>query len=416
MAKEAGKKKKRQGIVQRMMFGNDNKPDLTPERMQMSKWAMFKYLFFSRFGTMVLLNVLTALFALPAVAVMVLFYLNISVAGGYVPYSSNIGIGYPVVTDALMQGAITTFTYQMMEYLILVPCIAIFALGVSGNLYVMRKLIWDEPTRTAKDFFRGIKKCWLPSIVIGFVFGLTLWVVMFSFGYFDAYRLPTSLKALSITLSMILLVVMILFTSFFMTQTAAFNMRPMALIRNSILFVVGTNIMSIIFIGIALIPVYLMFIPGILMILVMIYVFIGFSFTTLVISLYCHFCYEKYLYDKIENKPSNVYSKRESDIAEQEKTTKKKSATPYKNPKKRRRSIDEGSSITPLTPTFRREDLERLQSEHEKVMQESDMTDELGELPDDETDLPDDGSDIAVVEAPEDTANGSTTDNDGKNN
>ncbi len=384
MAKTETEKKKRKGIVQRMMFGNDNKPDLTPERMQMSKWAMFKYLFFNRFGSMVLLNLLTLLFALPAIAVMVLFYLNSTIASGYIPYSSNIGIGYPIVTDANSQGAMTAFSFQMMEYLILVPCIAVFALGVSGNLYVMRKLIWDEPTRTAKDFFRGIKKCWLPSLFMGCAFGLTLWIVVFSLGYFDAYSLPTSLKAVSITLSMILLVFMAMFTAFFMTQNAAFKMRPIALIRNSALFVFGTNILGIFFIGLSLAPMYLMFIPGILMILVMIYVFIGFSFTTLVMSLFCHFCYEKYLYDKIENKPSNVYSKRESDLADAEKTAKKKSPTPYKNPKKRKRSIDEGSSITPLTPTFRREDLERLQSEHEKVIRESnldEMTDELGELP-----------------------------------
>lgn len=379
MAKsETTGKKKKKGIVQRMMFGDDTKPDLTPERMKMSKWAMFKYLFFHRFGTMVFLNLLTVLFALPAAAVFVLFYLNKAVSASFIPYSGNIGFGYPVITDAITQGVLTNFSYELMEYLILVPCIAVFALGVAGNLYVMRKLIWEEPTRTFKDFFRGIKKCWLPALVMGFAFGLTILLVQFSLGYFDAYHVSTGLKALSVTLSMILLVFMILFAAFFMTQTAAFKMRPMVLIRNSLLFVIGTNIQAILVIGLALAPVYLMFIPGITVILVMLYVFLGFSFSTLGISLYCHYCYEKFLYDKIENKPATVYAKRPSDFDDENSSApakKKQQPVAYKNPKKRKKSIDEGSSITPLTPTFRREDLERLEKEHQTVMRESEDED-----------------------------------------
>lgn len=392
-AKDAGdkSKKKKQGIVQRMMFGNENKPDLTPDKMNVSKWAQFKNLFFGRFGTMVALNLLTCLFALPAVAVMVLFYMNKTIGNGFIPYSSNFGIGYPVITDAARMGEIMTFTYNLYEFALLVPCIAVFALGVAGNLYVVRKLIWEEPTRTFKDFFRGIGKCWLPALSMGIVFGLTLLLFEFSLGYFDAYQLSRAVKILCIVLSSILLAFMILFTSFFMTQTAAFKMRPMVLIRNSLLFVVGTNIQAIVFIGIGIAPVFLMFIPGITMLLAMLYVFLGFSFSTLVISLFCHRCYEKFLYDKIERSTA-AYTKRGNDIAddgdsERPAQQKKRAPAQYKNPKKRKKSIDEGASITPLAPTFRREDLERLEKEHERVLAESE--DELGELDDDDTDLPD---------------------------
>ena len=372
-------KRKRKGIVHKMMFGNEDKPDLSPEQLNMSKWAMFKFIFFGRFGTTVLLNILTLLFALPAIAVILLFYLNISVAAGFTPYSSNIGIGYPVVADAAHMGALADFYYTITEFLILVPCIAFFALGVAGNLYVIRKLIWQEPTNTFKDFFRGIKKCWLGALIMGLVFGLTLLLVVFSIGYFDAYSLSTAYKAVMMTLSIILLVFMIIFASFFMTQLAAFKMKPMVLIRNSCLFVFGAFLQSVIFIGIGLLPVYLMFIPGITMMLVIIYFFIGFSFSTIVISLFCHYCYERFLYDKVTDRPAAVYSKRERDELSEPDKAKKKQPITYKNPKKRKKSIDEGTSITPLTPTFRREDLERLQREHDQIMRES----EEGETPPD---------------------------------
>ena len=375
-------KKKKKGIVQRMMFGDDSKPDLTPEKMNTSKWAQFKYLFFNRFGTMVALNLLTFLFALPAVAVLVLFYMNKTIANGFIPYSSNFGIGYPVVVGAEQLGAITSFSYTLYEFSFLVPCIAIFALGVAGNLYVMRNLIWEKPTRTFKDFFRGIGKNWLSALFIGIAFGLTLLLLEFSLGYFDAYGLSKSLKILCVVLSSILLAFMILFTSFFMTQSVAFKMRPIALIRNSMLFILGTNIQAIVFIGIGIAPAFLMFIPGITMLLAMLYVFLGFSFSTLVISLFCHSCYEKFLYDKIE-KSNADYSKRgesADDENQNRAAQKRRQPVPFKNPKKRKKSIDEGATITPLAPTFRREDLERLEKEHEQVLAESVEDDELGDI------------------------------------
>ena len=387
-------KKKKKGIVHKMMFGNEDKPDLAPEQLNMSKWAMFKFIFFSRFGTMVLLNILTLLFALPAIAVMLLFYLNSAVAAGFIPFSSNVGIGYPVITNAASLGLMSDFSYSIMEYLILVPCIAVFAIGVSGNLYVIRKLIWNEPTRTVKDFFRGIKKCWLSSFIMGFAFGLALLLVEFSIHYFDAFSQPVAYKAVTLTVAIILLVFMIIFTSFFMTQNAAFKMRPGVLIRNSMLFVFGAFIQSVIFIGIALLPVYLMFIPGITMILALVYVLIGFSFTTVVVSLFCHYCYEKFLYDKITDKPATVYSKRESDFETETEKAKKKQPVAYKNPKKRKKSIDEGTSITPLTPTFRREDLERLQREHEQIMREGEEDDAPAE-PDEQPSDKQDGDESA---------------------
>ncbi len=401
MAKEKNKtteKKKKRGIVQRMMFGDDQKPDLTSEQMNMSSWETFKYLFFHRFGTMAALSLLSAIFAIPMILVLVLFTMNIRINNGFIPYSSNMGIGYPVVINAAQIGAETVLTYKTMECLILVPCIAVFALGISGNLYVIRKLIWEEPTSTVKDFFRGIKKCWLPSVIVGMVVGLTILLFIFTINFFNTYSFATGVKVLCIILASILLVFISIFSAFLLTQNAAFKMRPLVLIRNSLLFVVGTHIISIIFIGIAIAPTLLFLIPGGTVIIGIIYALIGISFSTLVISTYCHSCYRRFLYDKIDGKPASaVYQKRPTTAEEQraaaekssEGTQKKRQApVPYKNPKKRKKSIDEGTSITPLAPTFRREDLERLEKEHQDIMKESDLAedDELGEIDDD---LPD---------------------------
>ncbi len=71
-----------------------------------------------------------------------------------------------------------------------------------------------------------------------------------------------------------------------------------------------------------------------------------------------------------------MYKKRGNDIRDETSGAsvkhKKQAPVPYKNPKKRKKSIDEGSTLTPLAPTFRREDLERLEKEHEQILAESD--------------------------------------------
>lgn len=404
--KDGTTKKKRKNIVQLMMFGNEDKPDLKPEQINSSKWETFKYLFGHRFGTIVALNLLTCIFAIPAIVVIVMSYMNVAVSNGLIPYSANFGIGYPVVDNAEAIGVLSAFNYQVFECVLLIPCIAVFALGLSGNFYVMRKLIWEEPTSTVKDFFRGIKKCWLAALVMGLAFGFTILLFMFTLGYFDVYGLPVALKVVSIILASLLLVFMTVFTAFLLTQNAAFKMRPMVLIRNSMLFVFGTNIQSILFIGIAVAPAFLWLIPGITVIVAIAYMFLGISFTTLVSSLYCHYCYEKFLYDKID-KSSAVYSKRPNEIEdaraaeEASSQTKKKQPAPYKNPKKRKKSIDEGTSITPLSATFRREDLERLAKEHEEIMRESEESD--ADEPEPELDLVGDIDDADVGETTENT-------------
>ena len=384
--------KKKVGFVHRMMFGDENKPDVTPEQTNLSKWGMFKELFFHRFGTMVALNILVVLFAVPAVAVIVIVYMNNALSGAMIPYSSNLGFGYPVVTDAIAQGEMTEFMYRLFEFILLIPGIMILSLGLSGNMYVIRKLIWGEPTSTIKDFFRGIKKSWLGALVIGLVDGLTALLFAFSLGYFDVYGLPVTYKVISVILSSALAVFMSLFTAFFMTQNVAFKMKPGVLIRNSVLFIAGTNIQAIFFVAVAVAPAFLALIPGIIPFFSILYFFIAFSFTTLVISLFTHHCYEKFLYSKVDGAPT-VYSKRKTDIEElrEENQKKKTSPMPYKNPKKRKKSIDEGASITPLMPTFRREDLERLQREHEAVLSDGDDADDYDEDEDEvEPNSPDD--------------------------
>ena len=361
---------KNKGIGELALVGQLT-PEALTERMSVSKWELFKSLFFNKFGTMVLLNLLTALFAIPAAVVIVLFYLNTTIALGLVPYSANIGIGYPVTVGADAVGAMTAYGYSMIRFLLLVPCIAFFAVGVSGNMYVMRKLVWGEPTRMFKDFFRGIGKCGLPALFMGFVYGLVVLMTAFSLMYFDAYGLHVAYKAVSVTISILVLVFFTIFAAFFMTQSAAFKMRFSKLLRNSALFVFGNHIQAVVFIAIAVAPVFLVFIPGMTMLYVMLFALLIISYVSLVCTLYCQNCYKYYLYGKMTDKSVQYVKRDESSDEHRDAPVKKRTQAPqYKNPKKGKR-VSDVDTVAPLSTTFDRDDLKRLEAERRRANESS---------------------------------------------
>lgn len=53
-----------------------------------------------------------------------------------------------------------------------VPCIALFFLGLSGVIRVIRQLTWEENAMVFPDFMKGIRQNWKPFIPIGLLFGL----------------------------------------------------------------------------------------------------------------------------------------------------------------------------------------------------------------------------------------------------
>ena len=121
----------KKGLIYRLTMGKDNLPDFTPNRLPGSRWAVFKDVFFNRIGAMVKISLLTLLFMLPALAWIILMSLVKRADATVVPYSANIGLGYPVVIDAVQAGASRTFMFNIQTYAVLIPLISEKSLMVS---------------------------------------------------------------------------------------------------------------------------------------------------------------------------------------------------------------------------------------------------------------------------------------------
>ena len=66
------------------------------------------------------------------------------------------------------------FSLVFYSMLIMVPCMIIGFLGFAGAFYTAKKLVWQEGTMFASDFFQGIKENWGRAIFNGLIFGIIL--------------------------------------------------------------------------------------------------------------------------------------------------------------------------------------------------------------------------------------------------
>lgn len=377
---------KSQNVVERIVIGKDTGEDFVPNRENPNKWEMFKEMFMGHFTTMIGINLLTALFFAPAIVLIVYFMMIMNNVSALLPYSSNIGVGIFTIIDVASRSQQVSFYYNTIMFAILVPCLMVGFVGLAGNFYIMRKFAWGENVRVIKDFFRGVAKNWLSFTVLGLLDGLMILFFVFNLGFYDVYNLGVALKATMITISSLMLVVMAMITMFWTCQTVAYKLGPMVLLRNSFLFSFGTFFQTIAIIIVTFGFFALFLVPGIQMIIVMLFAFIGLSYISSAWTAYTHYCFDKFL--PKEQTQSSIYVKKPTELDEVAlaKKTKRATSAPvkYQNPKKKKKSIDDGAEINPLAPTFNREDLERLKREQEADRNAAvdDKDDELDNLAD----------------------------------
>ena len=66
------------------------------------------------------------------------------------------------------------FSLIFYSMLIMLPCMIIGFIGLVGGFYVAKKMVWQEGTMIAVDFFQGIKENWKHAVMNGLVFGVML--------------------------------------------------------------------------------------------------------------------------------------------------------------------------------------------------------------------------------------------------
>ncbi|MDR0855911.1 MAG: hypothetical protein LBM78_00705 [Clostridiales bacterium] len=374
---------KKQGWIERMVVGKADRPDFTVDKLPGSRWGAFWDVLKTQTRKLIGINLLSALFCLPAV--IWLFFTGLAKTNGlgsYAPFTANLGLGFPLTTTAQLEYNLAAFGMDIFSFAIFIPLLVIACIGLSGAFHSIKLLAWGENATVIGTFFRGVKSNIVPFSLSGLVLGLGYYLVVLNMDSFPLVEGRAVLMTISMVATIILFVFLLFMALFMFTQAVTYKMKFFPLLKNSFLFSVGMLLQNIFFVGITALPIVLMLLfKGIfLMLFGMLYLFIGIAVTVLVWTLYGQWVFDKFINDKVEGaiKDRGIYRKHKAEEEkkkrEAEELAKRNAARRYSNPKKTKKKaggIDDTAGFQPLEPTFSRADLVRLAAEKEAMKQEA---------------------------------------------
>lgn len=382
---------KKKGLIYRLTMGKDNLPDFTPDRLPGNRFSQFKDIFFGRMGAMFKINLLILLFALPTIVMIILNYMRGMIVDTMLPYSGNIGFGYPIVTGTAELAKQVQFSNNITLYGILVLTNCILSLGLAGAFSVMKRLVWGEGIQIGSHFFRGIKQNWFPFVLSSVVLSISLFFVLFNFDAYSILDMHMAFKVMGIGVSVLTLFLLVSMAIFMFTQAVTYKLKFWPLLKNSFLFSIALFPINLFILVCSLAPfiiaILLMSIPMIGVMILVFVLMLGISYVVLMWTVYAHWAFDKFLNDKVEGAVKNrgMYVKNKEDELNKEKSSLLAKNTRFNNPVhvgKKISSIDEGLTFTPLSEGFSRKDLEQLAEEKEAVKNEIDL--EYGDLVEEE--------------------------------
>lgn len=368
----------KKGLIYRVTMGRDDMPDFTPAKLPGTRWGLFKDVFFNRFGAMVKISLLTTLFCVPMIAWLIIMYFVRQVDGAMIPYSGNIGIGYPVVIDAQSIGVARAFYYDMAMYVGMIPWLLVAGIGFSGAFYVMKLLAWGEGVSVTSNFWKGIRQNWKKFFVFFLFAAFSAFLYMFNLSSYSYLTdMPDFLRTMSLIFATIQFVLMLIIMMFLTTQSVMYTSKMGALFKNSILFAIALLPQNLFFLVLSLLPIVIISLLSldISIFLWIAFALVGFSYVILVWTVYAHWAYDKYINGKIKAekrrgmREENPEAEKEAEIA---KILARNTSYGAAYVSRRMSSIDKGKSFTPLQDSFSRADLEKLQDEKSEMTQEID--------------------------------------------
>ena len=66
------------------------------------------------------------------------------------------------------------FSLIFYSMLIMLPCMIVGFIGLSGAFHVVKKIVWQEGIMLSTEFFQGIKENWKHALINGVLFGIAL--------------------------------------------------------------------------------------------------------------------------------------------------------------------------------------------------------------------------------------------------
>ena len=186
-------------------FQNKDKPK--------TRLQQFGYIFKTRFVELMKISLLQAVFNMPLIVSLVIFYVAAKSA-----------------TD--LNSLMTVFLVQGASFLISLPSVFV---GMTGVFYCMKKIIYDEGEFASSSFFIGLREEWKNGLFIGFLTGFSalIAVVGFFFSFYYLSQIDTIVTGFSIAMLAIQLLVVLMVSYYSIGQVVFYSNQMRFVYKNS---------------------------------------------------------------------------------------------------------------------------------------------------------------------------------------
>ena len=380
-------KGERKGFVARWLEGKERSEEYARSTLPTNRWALFWDIFKGRFGRIIITNLLVLTTFLPLIALLVWRWLTVGAQGLSGVFGGGLGAGYPALPDISGMAEGTTFYNDLLFFGLIIPAMAIAAIGISGGMYIIRNMIWTEGIFVANDFVRGIKRNYWNVLEAVLIFSVLLFLAR-TMGNLSDWLIargatkPGWLIASKI-MGYIFVALSILICLWMISLGVNYKQGPWHLIRNAVVLAFGTFPQTLFFAALAIWPFLIaIFLSGFFQIIgLILLVFLAFSYAMLVWMDYSQWAFDKYinpdmgvatgrgLYDK--NKAGGSGARADAEMESAAMREYKRQIVAMGKSKlvcRPIKPIDDELEIYQLPASFSREDLQKLKESKQKVV------------------------------------------------
>ncbi|MCL2375008.1 MAG: hypothetical protein FWC82_00560 [Firmicutes bacterium] len=209
-----------------------------PFNMEGSRVRVFMDALFGRLGMISKINLFGMIFAFPAFVAVAIFQLFKATFQRIVPASALIGFGAPGFDVVGTQRAMAEFLFgfDFWTYTSIAIALPIIAIGLSGIFYCMRFVARGEQIKIAKTFFFGIKKCWLPFVLVSPILGGLIFILGNGISGFDfILEGHNALHIFLLVLISLVSVIAVMMAIFFFPQSVTYRQKVSQRLKYSII-------------------------------------------------------------------------------------------------------------------------------------------------------------------------------------
>lgn len=343
-------------------------------------WEVFK----NNFGKVVLINLLMLIFALPAVAAIIVRVYYIGGMGALFPFNSNTGVGYPAYpgTQGLTEGIYLNADLVFNALLVAAGLIA--SVGFAGGAYSVKKLLSTGGEFTFKGFFRGVRLCYfrvaLPlTVFLLFYYAATLvgdWMHLEI-----ALGNPGGGPITAYVFIIIAAVLVGLYCAWALAVGVTYKLSFGKIIKGAFAFLIASPLQTVLIAGLALTPVWIYLIgtavPFIAIIAYALFILFGFTFILLAWISFTQWVFDRYITPEFKASAEDARAKKtprelERDKRDEEKRIALELLAAGKSELIGRPilPVSDGVAVEPLGEDYSREGLKRVGEQRARLLGE----------------------------------------------